>query len=225
MSPAIDTNVEQLTKGDQDHLNPHDHSPRPEVLRKRSTLGLSEGTRIEVVEFVKSTNTSPLLVFLPLGLLAEYLGWSSVAIFVCNLFAVVPLATLLSCATEQLSEYTGQTIGALLNATFGNAVELIVWLAIKRLYTTPKLITMQMSMVALSKGDIRVVQTSMIGAVLSNLLLGLGWCIMAAGGFAGDSTFNAEAAGAMSSLMTLASAALIIPAVYVAFDPRRIMSC
>lgn len=78
-----------------------------------------------------------------------------------------------------------------------------------------------MSMVALSKGDIRVVQASMIGAVLSNLLLGLGCCIMAAGGFAGDSTFNAEAAGAMSSLMTLASAAIIIPAVYVAFDPRQ----
>lgn len=78
-----------------------------------------------------------------------------------------------------------------------------------------------MSMVALSKGDIRVVQASMIGAVLSNLLLGLGCCIMAAGGFAGDSTFNAEAAGAMSSLMTLASAAIIIPAVYVAFDARQ----
>jgi Ca2+:H+ antiporter len=78
-----------------------------------------------------------------------------------------------------------------------------------------------MSMVALSKGDIRVVQANMIGSVLSNLLLGLGCCIMAAGGFAGDSTFNAEAAGAMSSLMTLASAAIIIPAVYVAFDARQ----
>jgi hypothetical protein len=98
--------------------------PRP--LRRTSTLGLSEETRIEIVEFVKSTNTSPLLVFLPLGLVAEYLEWGSVTMFVCNLFAVIPLATLLSCATEQLSEYTGQTFGALLNATFGNAVELIV---------------------------------------------------------------------------------------------------
>jgi len=91
-------------------------------------LGISEETRIEIIEFVKSSQTSPLLVFLPVGFIATFLEWSATSVFVLNLLAVIPLATLLSAATEQLSEYTGQTVGALLNATFGNAVELIVGL-------------------------------------------------------------------------------------------------
>jgi hypothetical protein len=96
------------------------------LVRRTSTFQLSEETRIEIVEFVRSSNTYPLLYFFPIGCLATLLGWSATTVFVVNLFAVIPLATLLSLATEQLSEYTGQTVGALLNATFGNAVELIV---------------------------------------------------------------------------------------------------
>jgi hypothetical protein len=126
MSPVIDPNVMISTSMKEDGRSPNGTPQTLRPLKRASTLGLSEETRIEIIEFVKSTNTSPLLFFLPLGLLAEYLGWSATTIFVCNLFAVIPLATLLSCATEQLSEYTGQTVGALLNATFGNAVELIV---------------------------------------------------------------------------------------------------
>lgn len=126
MIPVIDTNVNESIYSKSDGKSPNDEPPMPRPLKRASTLGLSEETRIEIVEFVKSTDTSPLLFFLPLGLLAEYLGWSATTIFMFNLFAVIPLATLLSCATEQLSEYTGQTVGALLNATFGNAVELIV---------------------------------------------------------------------------------------------------
>jgi Ca2+:H+ antiporter len=67
-----------------------------------------------------------LLVFVPLGIIAGALGWDSSAIFVLNFFAIIPLASLLSFATEELAATMGQALGGLMNATFGNAVELIV---------------------------------------------------------------------------------------------------
>lgn len=67
-----------------------------------------------------------LLVFVPLGLLSGFLKWSPTATFVLNFIAIMPLASLLSFATEELASTLGETLGGLLNATFGNAVELIV---------------------------------------------------------------------------------------------------
>jgi Ca2+:H+ antiporter len=75
---------------------------------------------------LKSNPVNFLLVFVPLGIIAGAMGWSPIAIFVLNFFAIVPLASLLSFATEELSVKLGETLGGLLNATFGNAVELIV---------------------------------------------------------------------------------------------------
>lgn len=68
-----------------------------------------------------------LLVFVPLGIIAGAMHWDSTAVFVLNFFAIVPLASLLSFATEELAATMGQALGGLMNATFGNAVELIVW--------------------------------------------------------------------------------------------------
>ena len=67
-----------------------------------------------------------LLAFVPLGILAGALHWGSTVIFIFNFLAIIPLASLLSFATEELSVKLGQTLGGLLNASFGNAVELIV---------------------------------------------------------------------------------------------------
>lgn len=67
-----------------------------------------------------------LLVFVPLGIIAGAMAWNQTAVFVLNFLAIMPLASLLSFATEELSVKLGQTLGGLLNATFGNAVELIV---------------------------------------------------------------------------------------------------
>ena len=66
------------------------------------------------------------LVFVPLGIISGAVGWSPTAIFILNFLAIIPLASLLSFATEELSVKLGQTLGGLMNATFGNAVELIV---------------------------------------------------------------------------------------------------
>ena len=77
-------------------------------------------------EVLKSNYVNVLLVFVPLGIIAGAMKWSPTAIFIMNFLAIVPLAALLSFATEELSVKLGQTLGGLLNATFGNAVELIV---------------------------------------------------------------------------------------------------
>lgn len=75
---------------------------------------------------LESNYVNVLLVFVPLGIISANVGWSPTVTFVLNFLAIVPLAALLSFATEELSAKLGQTIGGLLNATFGNAVELIV---------------------------------------------------------------------------------------------------
>ncbi len=75
---------------------------------------------------VSSNYVNVLLVFVPLGIIAGALGLNPTAVFVLNFLAIVPLAALLSFATEELSAKLGQTLGGLMNATFGNAVELIV---------------------------------------------------------------------------------------------------
>lgn len=75
---------------------------------------------------LSSNYVNVLLVFVPIGIIAGALGWSPTAVFVLNFIAIMPLAGLLSFATEELAAKLGQTLGGLMNATFGNAVELIV---------------------------------------------------------------------------------------------------
>jgi Ca2+:H+ antiporter len=72
-----------------------------------------------------SNYVNVLLIFVPLGIVAGA-GWSPTAVFILNFLAIIPLAALLSLATEELSAKLGQTLGGLINFTFGNAVELIV---------------------------------------------------------------------------------------------------
>ncbi|KAF1814085.1 calcium/proton exchanger [Eremomyces bilateralis CBS 781.70] len=143
---------------------------------------------------LSSNYVNVLLIFVPLGILSGALNWGPIPTFVLNFLAIVPLAALLSFATEELSVKLGQTLGGLMNATFGNAVELIV------------------SIVALARGEIRIVQASMLGSILSNILLVLGCCFLAAGIRGGEQRFNETVASTMSSLMFVSVCALIIPA-------------
>ncbi|KAJ5678327.1 Vacuolar calcium ion transporter [Penicillium maclennaniae] len=145
-----------------------------------------------------------LLIFVPLGIIAGALGWDSTAIFVLNFFAIIPLASMLSFATEELAATMGQALGGLMNATFGNAVELIV------------------SVIALKDKQIRVVQASMLGSILSNILLVLGCCFFVGGLRFSEQSFNSTVASTMSSLMAVASASLIIPAtLYAALSTSK----
>jgi len=137
-----------------------------------------------------------LLVFVPLSALANYLHWDVSLRFGYSFLAIVPLAKLLGDSTEQMSGKLGETFAGLLNASFGNAVEIIVGIA------------------ALFRDELRIVQTSMLGSILSNILLVLGCSFLAAGIKRPESHFGITAAQASSSLMTLACITLVIPAAY-----------
>ena len=140
-----------------------------------------------------------LLVFVPVGFALEYAHINKIVVFVINFLAIIPLAAMLSFATEELAMYIGETLGGLLNATFGNAVELIV------------------SVIALTQGKILIVQTSLIGSMLSNLLLVLGMCFFFGGINRVEQFFNVTVAQTAASLLALAIGSLIIPTAFRIF--------
>lgn len=138
-----------------------------------------------------------LLVFVPVTVALEFLAPEShTLIFLSACAAIVPLAGWLGRATEQLAEKTGEGVGGLLNATFGNAAELIIALA------------------ALQKGLYDVVKASLTGSVIGNLLLVLGASIVAGGLKHKEQRFNAQAASSQSTLLTLAAIGLVVPAAF-----------
>lgn len=155
----------------------------------------------DVFYILASSPVSFMLVFVPFGLVWGYGGFSHVWVFVFNFLAIVPLADVLARATEELADKAGNTVGGLLNATFGNAVELIV------------------SWIALRENQVRIVQASMLGSMLSNLLLVLGFCFVAGGYNRKQQCFNQTAAQTMSSLLAIATASLLIPAAFRATIP------
>ena len=137
-----------------------------------------------------------LLLMAPVGIALHYTNQDPKAVFVVNFIAIIPLAAMLSFATEEIALRTGETIGGLLNATFGNAVELIV------------------SLLALFDDQIDIVQTSLIGSMLSNLLLVMGMCFFFGGLNKVEQHFNVTVAQTAASLLALAIGSLIIPTVY-----------
>jgi Ca2+:H+ antiporter len=104
----------------------------PFQLRRRSTaeLLLSRLRSFHELHGMRRVLTSNyayvLLTFVPLGILSGIFDWHPTIVFAFNILAIVPLAMLMSFATDELSVDAGQTVGSLLNATFGNAVEMIV---------------------------------------------------------------------------------------------------
>ncbi|KAL4077262.1 Sodium/calcium exchanger protein-domain-containing protein [Scleroderma yunnanense] len=137
-----------------------------------------------------------LLLFVPLSAISHHLNWDAALRFMFSFIAIIPLAKLLGEATDQLSDKLGQTLSGLLNASFGNAVEIIIGIA------------------ALINGELRIVQTSMLGSILSNILLVLGCSFLAGGFIHEEGTFNLTGAQASASLMTLSCITLVIPAAY-----------
>ena len=138
-----------------------------------------------------------LLIFVPAAILLSFLSPSShMLIFVAACLAIVPLASWLGRATEELIHNTSEGIGGLLNATFGNATELIIAIA------------------ALQRGLYPVVKASLTGSLIGNLLLVLGGAILAGGIKHERQRFNVTAARAQVTLLTLATIAMIMPAAF-----------
>ena len=146
------------------------------------------------IELMLSRYLNVLLLLLPFALLGNAFGWSPPTIFVLNFMCILPLAQLLGDLTEEVALYTNETIGGLINATLGNATELII------------------SIFAIEKGLLRVVQVSLLGSVLSNQLLVTGCCFFFGGLFHTQQDFNARIASIDSSLLLIAVLGLTIPA-------------
>ncbi|MFN8544352.1 MAG: calcium/proton exchanger [Candidatus Binatia bacterium] len=137
-----------------------------------------------------------LVVFVPLAAVAAWRGWSPIAVFVCACVAVVPLAGLMGEATDQVATRLGAGVGGLLNATFGNAAELII------------------ALVALRAGLHDVVKASLTGSIIGNVLLVLGLACIAGGLRRERQRFDRVAAAAGSTLLALAAIGLVVPAMF-----------
>ncbi|POR39744.1 Vacuolar calcium ion transporter [Tolypocladium paradoxum] len=147
------------------------------------------------------SGTNVLLVCVPIGLMAGGWGWPQAAVFALNFLAMLPLASILTFATEQLAAVVGSVAGGLINATFGNAVEMIVGIS------------------ALKEGEIAIVQSSMIGSILSSILLILGTSFILAGLGKRTVDINIDVAGILTSLMIISCASLIMPSALHIADP------
>lgn len=134
-----------------------------------------------------------LLLVMPIAITAHRYEWSATSVFALNFISMVPLAALLGGFTEEVAIHTNQTIGGLINATFGNAVEVVV------------------AIQALLAGEIRVVQASMIGSIFSNLLLVLGCCFFFGGLKFREQQFQSTSATSNMGLLALSCIALVLP--------------
>ncbi|PON30742.1 hypothetical protein TGAM01_v200162 [Trichoderma gamsii] len=138
-----------------------------------------------------------LLVFVPLGIiLANIPGINSGIVFAMNCIAVVPLAGLLAFATESVAIKMGDALGALLNVTFGNAVELIIFI------------------IALVKNEIRIVQASLLGSILANLLLILGMGFFLGGLRFREQVYNSTVTQMSACLLSLSVISLVLPTAF-----------
>jgi Ca2+:H+ antiporter len=139
-----------------------------------------------------------LLIFVPVAFVLEYVPslHNGTALFICSGLAIIPLAGIMGRATEHLAEHLGQGIGGLLNATFGNAAELII------------------ALMALQKGLIGVVKASITGSIIGNILLVLGAALTAGGFKYTEQRFNRTATQTSTASLFLAAIGLLVPTIF-----------
>src|SRR5678815_5191777 len=136
------------------------------------------------------------LLFVPVAIWMGLTHASPTWVFIVCCLAILPLAGLMGEATEHLTHHTGPGIGGLLNASFGNAAELII------------------AFMALRAGEKEIVKASLTGSILGNLLMVLGLAMLMGGWKRKELKFSRLAAESGSSMMVLAVVALVIPAIY-----------
>lgn len=137
-----------------------------------------------------------LFIFVPISVILELMHADPLWIFIAAAVAIIPLAGLMGEATEEIAVYSGPKLGGLLNATFGNATELII------------------AFFALKAGLFEVVKASIAGAVIGNILLVLGASMLVGGLKFKIQTFNQKAVSVSSSMLLFAVIGLSIPAVF-----------
>jgi len=137
-----------------------------------------------------------LLVFVPIGIVCGIQDWGAELTFLFNFIAIIPLAWLIGQSTEDLAAHTGQIVGGLLNASFGNVIEALLcfW--------------------GLYHNQVLVVQCTLVGSILSNLLLVMGTAFFAGGYYFKLQEYSALGAVTNTSLLTLSCLCLVLPTMY-----------
>lgn len=182
------------------------HNMSSSSLRKKSDLTLVSKVRCRLLrnflanlqEIFLGTKLFILFPAVPLAVVAEYFNFGRAWIFALSLLGLTPLAERVSFLTEQIAYYTGPTVGGLLNATCGNATELII------------------ALFALHRGKINVVKCTLIGSILSNLLLVLGTSLFC-GGLANirkEQLYDRKQADVNSALLLLGALCHMLPLMF-----------
>jgi Ca2+:H+ antiporter len=137
-----------------------------------------------------------MLIFVPIALIAKLANADPLLIFILACLGIVPLADLIGDATEEIAHHTGPKIGGLLNATLGNAAELII------------------TILAINAGLLDLVKASIVGSIIGNLLLVMGFSVLLGGLKNGFQKFDARQASINATLLILAVIALVIPSIF-----------
>lgn len=140
---------------------------------------------------------SILLIFVPISLAAELMHWNEVWIFISSCMAIIPLAMYMGLATEEIAHYAGPKMGGFLNATFGNATELII------------------AFFALREGLYDIVKASIAGSVMGNSLLVLGASMFFGGLKHKNQRFCQESTEISASMLAFSIIGLCVPAVFL----------
>ncbi len=148
---------------------------------------------MRVYKFFRSDPLNLLLLIVPVAVLAQLLSWTPVTVFVLSALSLVPLARYIGVSTEVLAAYTGPRLGGLLNATLGNAAELII------------------TITAIREGLLDLVKASITGSILGNILLVLGMSLFLGGLRNGIQKFDRRQASNNAILLVLATLAMLIP--------------
>lgn len=143
--------------------------------------------------YIKNLIFFGLLAFIPVSIAAHFLHWSPLVIFLTSAAAILPLAGWMGTATEEIALVLGPSLGGLMNATFGNATELII------------------ALVALNAGLMDVVKASLTGSIIGNLLLVMGLSMLLGGLRYKEQEFQPIVARVNASSMNLAVIALLLP--------------
>jgi Ca2+:H+ antiporter len=148
--------------------------------------------------FLRTPQGYPYLLapLIPLAVILDIAGVSAIVVFAVSALGIIPTAALMGRATEELAARSGPGIGGLLNVTFGNAPELII------------------ALFALGKGLQEVVKASIVGSIVGNILLVMGAAMLAGGIGREKQTFSRTGAGIQTSMLMLAAAALLMPAIF-----------
>lgn len=141
----------------------------------------------------KNTILFTLLLFVPISIAAHFLHWGSAVVFITSGLAILPLAAFMGTATEEIAVVVGPSLGGLLNATFGNATELII------------------ALIALNAGLVDVVKATITGSIISNLLLVMGFAMLLGGLRYKEQEFQPIVARVNASSMNLAVIAILVP--------------